>query len=1026
MEDEPTAVDELAPPAGPTRPGSPAPAQAGVGSDRYPELGWRVLDAAPVVILVLDAAGVIQHVNPYFERLTGYRLDEVRGKDWFDSFLPARDRERIRTVFKQAFGGERVRGGVNPIVTRTGEQREIEWTDELLRDSDGRPTALLAIGHDVTERIAAQGALRDSEHRIAEAHRLANIGAWNIDFETLACWWSDEQYRIQGIPLGKRVTPYLFVSLLHPEDRVMFAQKFRGTLADGYGEFEYRIVRPDGEVRDVVGRAKTTYDGHGKPIKLAGTNQDITERKRTEEAARRSSELLRTVVGGAPVVMFALDTRGVFTLSEGRGLETLGLQAGALVGASALEIYAGVPGFVEAFHKALAGNQTVLTSRIGALEFEAVYAPSFDARGRIDGVVGVGFDVTERKQAEAQLRASEAKYRGLIEGADDMIYRMAIPSGRFEYVSPSAERVFGYSAEALLSDPRLIPRVIHPDFRESFEQDRANLQRGIIAPRTEYKIVDAWGHERWISQSFTAVRDPEGNVVAIEGICRDDTERKRTEAALRDSEQRYRTTVENLPDPLVLYAPDGLILYANPALSAMLRVPADQLVGMHAQDLWASDVGRQCDAMFERAVDSRTRQTEEIKSQRPGGAWAVRELTMVPLTGAGDQVSQVLTMSRDVTAQHQLVDELRDADRRKNEFLAVLSHELRNPVSAIRNGLDVVDEAGPGSDQSLRARALIARQVTQLGRMVDDLLDVSRITHNKIQLQRTRLDLDRLVHAVVDDHRALFASRGVRLELLPAQIPLSVNGDTVRLTQVIGNLLHNAVKFTPPGGATTLEVTSEAGRAVLRVTDTGAGIDPAMIPRIFEPFAQADRTFARSLGGLGLGLALVKKLLELHGGDVSVSSAGAGRGAAFIVRLPLERASEPTDAAADGTVPRASRRVLVIEDNLDAADSLRMLLELHGHAVEVAHDGPAGIELARVFRPDIVLSDLGLPGISGYDVARAFKHDDALRSVTMVAVSGYAAPAAVAEARAAGFDAHLAKPIDLVRLCRLIDRSRDL
>jgi len=157
-----------------------------------------------------------------------------------------------------------------------------------------------------------------------------------------------------------------------------------------------------------------------------------------------------------------------------------------------------------------------------------------------------------------------------------------------------------------------------------------------------------------------------------------------------------------------------------------------------------------------------------------------------------------------------------------------------------------------------------------------------------------------------------------------------------------------------------------------------------------------------------------------------VSSAGAGRGAAFIVRLPLERASEPTDAAADGTVPRASRRVLVIEDNLDAADSLRMLLELHGHAVEVAHDGPAGIELARVFRPDIVLSDLGLPGISGYDVARAFKHDDALRSVTMVAVSGYAAPAAVAEARAAGFDAHLAKPIDLVRLCRLIDRSRDL
>jgi len=748
---------------------------------RHAEFGAKVLEVAPVLILLLDAHGAIQYVNPFFERLTGYQLDEIRGKDWFETFVPPRDRARMRALFPHSFGDKSLRGNVNPIVTRAGEERDIEWTEEVPCDP-----SVLVVGRDVTERRAAEDALRVSEQRFAEAQRIAGVGIWQLDLVTRARWWSDELYRIAGIPIGTPVTQGPSPSLIHPDDRDLFDKAFAAALAEGGAEVEFRIVRPDGEVRDVYSRATTTYDETGKPLLMAGTNQDITERKRTQEAARRTSELLATVVAGAPIVLFALDRDGRVTLLEGRGLDDLGVKPGALVGARATDLYAKVPRFLEAFQRALAGEQTVLASTVGAIEFEAVYTPSVDARGQIDGVIGVGFDVTERKRAEVELHAS-------------------------------------------------------------------------------------------------------------------------------------------------------------------------------------------------------------------------------------------------VTAQQRLVAELRENDRRKNDFIAVLSHELRNPLSAIRNGLDVLDRSGPESDQARRAAGIVDRQVTQLARLVDDLLDVSRITQDKIQLQRAPLDLDDLVRAVVDDHQALFASRGQRLEATFAGAPVIVRGDAARLTQVVGNLLHNAAKFTAAGGLTRVSVACDAAsaRAVLRVVDTGAGIEPTMIARMFQPFAQSDRTLARSMGGLGLGLTLVKGLVELHGGDVSVHSEGEGRGAEFVVRLPLDgSADRPTASSAGPAAAREARRVLVIEDNVDAAETLAALLELEGHLVKVAHDGPPGIQIARELRPDLVLCDLGLPGMSGFEVARELRADESLRSVRLVALSGYAAPEDVARARASGFDQHLAKPVTLDRLRNVLAAAR--
>jgi signal transduction histidine kinase/ActR/RegA family two-component response regulator len=363
-------------------------------------------------------------------------------------------------------------------------------------------------------------------------------------------------------------------------------------------------------------------------------------------------------------------------------------------------------------------------------------------------------------------------------------------------------------------------------------------------------------------------------------------------------------------------------------------------------------------------------------------------------------------------------ESLRDADRNKNEFLAVLSHELRNPLAPIQNSLHILERAAPGSSQAQRAHAVVARQVRHLTRLVEDLLDVTRISNGKVRLQRTRVELARLVRQAAEDNAALFADRGVELRVEVAAEP-TVEGDPARLAQILGNLLQNAAKFTPSGGRVLLALEAAGKAARLRVRDTGAGLAPDTLGRLFQPFMQADVTLARTDGGLGLGLALVKGLVELHGGTVRARSEGPGKGAEFVIELPRSDGVTTAPAVA-AAAPRRRRRVLVIEDNVDAAESLRDALSLEGHDVEVAFLGVDGIERARAWGPDVVLCDIGLPDVAGHEVARALRGDPALRGTFLVALTGYALPDDQKRAREAGFDEHLAKPPTMGRLAELL------
>ena len=495
---------------------------------------------------------------------------------------------------------------------------------------------------------------------------------------------------------------------------------------------------------------------------------------------------------------------------------------------------------------------------------------------------------------------------------------------------------------------------------------------------------------------------------------------------LRESEERFRTTVENIPINLVLYDREFRLLYLNPALSLQcsvkLKIPTEQLVGKFGEELWPQAVWAPLRKHGERAIQTGERQTYELANDLPGRPPFVRQWTVVPLFGSDGQVDQLLVMSEDVTAQRRLVEELREADRRKSEFIAVLSHELRNPLAAIRTTLYVLEHGTPGSPAVVKAREVIDRQVGHVVRMVDDLLDVTRISRNKIELQRRPLDLSQVVRETIQDNRSHLELGGVRLDLRVPNAPVRVNADGARISQVITNLLSNAIKFSRPGGAVTVSVSANptSAQAILQVSDAGAGIDSVLLEHLFEPFMQGDDTLDRNSGGLGLGLALVKGLVELHGGEVSVCSAGRNQGAEFTVRLPLQ--AELATAAQSVRVeslPQPGRRVLIVDDDRDVADGLRAALEIHTHQVAVAHNGPEALAAARLFKPDVVFCDIGLPGMNGYEVARAFRADGAFRSTLLVALSGYAQSEDLARATAAGFDQHLAKPPNIEKIKRI-------
>ncbi len=628
--------------------------------------------------------------------------------------------------------------------------------------------------------------------------------------------------------------------------------------------------------------------------------------------------------------------------------------------------------------------------------------------GRIIGAVAVDIDMTQQWRDAEELRASEARFRTMADDTPVMIW-VTDPTGNIEFVNRSYCEFFGTDLASVQTNGwhSLLHLEDAPAFVASFK-DAASKRRPF---RAETRVRRADGEWRWV-ESFGVPRlSPTGEYLGHAGSSPDITERKQAEAALRRSERLFRTVSDANLIGVGFADESGRVTHVNDEMLRMMgRTRADFEAGR--VDL-ASSVAPEFAESVWRTRDELARTGVSVGYER---AFLKPDGSRTPFSGAAAVVDERtglhVSVALDLTDQKRAEVEARESDRKKTEFLAVLAHEIRNPLAPIQNSLYLLSRLPPGSDRAVHALRVIERQTVHLARLVDDLLDVTRIERGKIELRKKRLDAREVVRRTCEDLRGIFEARGLELETHLSR-PAWVDVDPTRLTQMVGNLLNNAAKFSERGQTVVASVNATDTTAEITVCDAGAGMEPELLSRLFTPFVQAEGGLSRAHGGLGLGLALTKGLAQLHGGTVRAKSDGLGRGSQLTIELPLaEPAHKAPASEAPSAGPGHSLDVLVIDDNVDAAEILASMLELSGHQVEVANDGRTGLAKLRSRPHDVVVCDIGLPDIDGFEVARAVRADPALRDIRMVALSGYAQQEDRRRSREAGFDAHLAKPAD--------------
>lgn len=486
------------------------------------------------------------------------------------------------------------------------------------------------------------------------------------------------------------------------------------------------------------------------------------------------------------------------------------------------------------------------------------------------------------------------------------------------------------------------------------------------------------------------------------------------QSALAASEARFRNLIEQSADAFLVVCPDGTIRYVNPAAEVLLGRSSKQLLG---QSFGTPVVPGE---------------NTEVDLVHPGSPGRVAEMRASAITWE-DQPAYLASL-RDITARKQTEETLRrlvvdaqEADRRKGEFLAMLGHELRNPLGSIRTALEIFRHGRTDPEYFAPTLDLMQRQVGHMARLLDDLLDMARITHGKIQLRLEPVDLVQVIRSAVEAGQTFLASRRHELRMMLPVEPVPVNGDSTRLEQVLANLLHNAAKYTEPGGRIELTCTRQGDRAVVKVRDTGIGIPLEHLPRVFDLFTQVEARPARTEGGLGIGLNLVRSLVQMHGGQVEACSAGRGQGSEFRVLLPLaDGPAARLAVAAPVETPTGPRRVLLVEDNDAHRELLQKLLQMYGHQVTVAENGPRGLEELLTKPFDLALVDLGLPGMNGLQLAQRLQGTPQRRRLRLVALTGYGQPEDRRQALEAGFDLHLVKPVDLAALEQLLHQAPPL
>lgn len=895
--------------------------------------------------------GTILFVNEAYARARETTVESLLGRNFWE-FVAEEDRPAVRSMLER-LTPEAPDVRIENRFETSGGPRWTLWTNRALAfDAEGRVTEAQSTGIDITDRVEAELALREREERYELVLAGAQAAIWDWDVPNGRVAFSPRWKELRGLAdaeVSDREEEWS--ERIHPEDVERVMEAVRAHFEGNTPVFaaEYRVRHRDGHWVWILDRGLARRDAQGHVVRMAGSETDITVRKRAEEALRRRLVDLQTI--------YALSAKVARTAEIGEIVE------------------AAMDGLIDAVG---ADRVSVLLfDDADVMRFRGWRGLSEEYRRRVDGhSQWTPRDVEARPLSIRDVEEDETlgELRGVIlrEGIRALSVIPLVSGGRLR-----GKFMVYYDLPHVFTDAELqLCETIAGHVAYSMERAQA---QGALEENEERlrNAVDAADVGTWRVDLGTGLDTRDGSLNRILGL-----EAKETTQPVADFFSRLHPDDQGRADEAWRAA----------------------LAGKDAYDLECRIVRPQGDVRW---IRDRGR--------------VVRDRTGAPLYATGAVA--------DITDRRKAEEALREADRRKDEFLAILSHELRNPLAPLMNVLEIMKREEVDAGLPERVREVMERQLDHLVRLVDDLLDVSRISRGKIELRREQVDLGRVVRDAIETVHPLCERNEHELDVELPTTPVYVDADPVRLTQAVGNLLNNASKYTERGGRIELTVRVEDSHAVIGVRDDGIGIDPEQLPRIFDMFSQGEDPLRRSGSGLGIGLALVRSLVELHGGVVEARSAGLGRGSEFTVRLPLgdsgDSRSTRERSEAHGS-PSVSRRILVVDDYRDAAETLAVLLEAGGHDVHVAFDGPEAVAAVAELRPDMVLLDLGLPKLGGYEVARRIRESEGEARTVLVALTGWGQEEDRRRTAEAGFDHHMVKPPDVRALLTLLADGSDV
>ncbi len=999
-------------------------------ADNMSQLAWMT-----------DPSGHIFWYNKRWHEYTGTTFEEMEGWGWQKVHHPDHVDEAVSTL-KHALATGDPWTATFPLRGADGKYRWFLTHAIPVRDEDGKIVHWFGTNTDITQQFEAQDFLR----RVLD-NLFAFVGVLDTDGTLLQA--NKAPLAAADLPLEDVVGKKFWDCYWWSYDPDIQAQVRDAIERAREGE----VIRYDVPVR-VAGDARLwidfqlapLYDAEGQITHLIPSGMDLTVRHETEQALRESEERFRELANAMPQLVWTANEKGFVEYFNTRLSKYKGIAEGpdGMWAWHDLIHPQDLPGTLVAWEAVVAsGHSYELEHRFqmadGTYRWHLTRAYRSSRLGKIRWF-GTCTDIHDLKEAQEVMRQSEATLNTVLESLPVAVV-LADANGHIFRDNAANRELWGIPPETNSWEDYGEWVGWWPETGERIQPHQWAMTRALLYGEvTHGELIQNQKFDceerRYFLNNVTPIRDDQGQLIGGVAAMLDVTERLAAEQALRDSEERFRGTFENAAVGIAHVAPDGSWLRVNPRLCEILGYSEQEFLAKTFQDITHpddldADVHR-FEALLRGEKDSY--QMEKRYFHKDGHVVWIHLTAAIQRDHEGHPQYRI-SVVQDISKRKRLEDKLRqaaaeltEANRRKDEFLATLAHELRNPLAPIRTGLDVMKLAIGDPTKVEEIRQMMERQTQQLVTLVNDLLDVSRITRGKFELRKTRVAVQDVIRDAVEACRPFIDEANHKLTVTPPEHPIVVEGDPNRLVQVVSNLLSNAAKYTPKGGSIFLHADLDGKDVVLSVRDTGIGIPTDMLERVFEMFAQINRPQDETYAGLGIGLTLVKSLVDMHGGTVTVESEGENRGSVFRVRLPvLAAAPSPTvEAVKPIEEPKevTSLRVLVVDDNKPAAKLLATLIQIFGNDVRTANNGNEACAVAEQFRPNVVFMDLGMPEMDGFEAARHIRQQPWGREMVLVAVSGWGQEDDKRQTKEAGFDHHLVKPADQPDVEEVLENAR--